>query len=268
MKKRIFPSSVLLSLSVLVLFAVGCGPSEEEIATQTAAAWTATPTITPIPSATPTPLPPTVTPTPPPPETIIENAIAVWEQVKSYHFEISAQIDTILSGLMISTILEYSGDFQAPDRYQGTQHTEFFGIASDSEFVNIGKTSYTTNVETGEWQKDVESLFPFGPEDLIGLQPADLENAVLIGVEKLDGVLVYHLAGSLPSEKFAELFGVAEIELPMEYWISVEDGYIVQVALEIELPEGSGDLESLSVTAIVTFSEFGKEVNIEAPDLP
>jgi hypothetical protein len=104
------------------------------------------------------------------------------------------------------------------------------------------------------------------------LRSADLDGLVLEGTETLDGVPAYHLVGTVPSEALglappgidADLGG----ELQVEYWIGVEDGLPQQVTLEGEVTAVGEVLGTLVLEVLATFSDHGKPVTIEPPDLP
>ena len=276
---RKVPTQKILLLLLFTLLAA-CGPSEEEIATQTAAAWTPTPTKTNTPPPTPTPLPPTETPTPepsltpqpvgdaPPIEEILELTNTSMAAAESYHFELVASLETLMSGIPLNIPLTFSGDFLAPDNMQGTLSIYLFGTVTETQFVTIGDLAYSTDVETGEWVQDAESLLPFDPNDFVGSFQIELTDPQLIGIEDVDGIQAYHLVGVIPSDNLGEDFAGADSEVQGEYWIGVDNHLIYRLTMVLslisELIEGSGESE-LKINVELTLSDYGKEVVIESP---
>lgn len=276
MKKRILSTLALLSVLISVLLISGCGPSEEEIATQTAAAWTPTPT------KTPTPVPPTATPTlvpsptPPSPEAMLEAANAAMAKVETYHFEMVIEMSVGMEGLTVDVPISFSGDYQAPDRMQALMSIEFLGISIETELITIGGISYATDPMTGDWEKqteDTESVTPFQPDSFIGADSFELENPELVGLEELDGVAVYHISGSVPPEGFEEIFGDSggETTFVIDYWIGMEDNLVRKIMLNVTFSANflgtPGELQEVSLAAEINFTDFGKEVYIEAPEI-
>lgn len=268
MKRRLF---LLIILPFLV---VGCGPSPEEIATQTAAAWTATPTQTNTPM--PTPVPPTATPTvkasttPIPlalsPEAMLETALAAMAEVETYHFEMIMQISMTSGGITIDIPISYIGDAKAPDRQQGILNMEAFGISIEQEVIIIGETAYTKDPETGQWEMGtVADAVPFTPDTFVGTDTVEMDELVLIGEEDIEGIPVYHLKGTASNQALGLASGEAEGVLQADYLIGFEDWRIRQIAIEMELFEEGGDPERMNFTATMTFSDFNREVVIEAP---
>ena len=89
------------------------------------------------------------------------------------------------------------------------------------------------------------------------------------GVEELDGADVYRIAGTLPAGALATttLLGAllegGEGDLSVVYWIGVDDSLIRRFTGEGELESDAGSKVDVSATA--DFSDFGKDVVIEAP---
>jgi hypothetical protein len=146
------------------------------------------------------------------------------------------------------------------------------GMALEMETIIIGDTIYATDPTTGEWMVVEESAIPFSPQGLTGLGSDDLDGLVVEALEALDGVPAYHLVGTVSSEAIglappgidAELGG----ELQIEYWIGVEDDLPMQVVLKGEVTAVGEELGTLALEVLATFSDHGKPVIIEPPDMP
>ncbi|HEY42968.1 MAG TPA: LppX_LprAFG lipoprotein [Anaerolineae bacterium] len=217
---------------------------------------------------------PTATPTVPPSPTplsataILENSIAAMEELESYHFEMVMQMTFDSQGTTMEVPMTFIGDFKMPDRLRGEMTMEMFGSTIETEVIIIGETSYVKDPSSGEWQISSESATPFTPEDFIGLDQddlADIENLLLLGEEDLDGVSAYHMTGKLPAEVLRAVLGEAEGDVKLAYWIGIEDGWMRQVDIEMKLFEEGGDPEEINATISLKFSEFNKEIIIEAP---
>ena len=198
--------------------------------------------------------------------------------VMSYHFDVEAKLKITSEGATLDIPIELTGDFQAPDRTRGTLLVSFFFIQIESQFINIGDTSYATDPDTGEWmagqgQGQVLNLVDpaaFASPDFLadGGRLADLK---LVGTDTLaETPPVYHLSGRLSDEEGAGTLDVA-------YWIGVDDGLIYKVRLggQFELDQELGDVLPLddieagdaSFDAVLPLSDFGKPVHIEAPEI-
>jgi len=69
----------------------------------------------------------------------------------------------------------------------------------------------------------------------------------------------------VPTESMGNVLGEVDGEIKVEYWIGVEDDLIRRVDVEMELFEVGGDQQELNATLSFLFSEFNKEITIEAP---
>jgi hypothetical protein len=260
---------VLTTVAVLSLVVAACGPTPTPIPptdTPTPLPPTDTPTPTP-PTATPTPTftpTPTPTPTPPSPEAMLEAAFSALE-TESYHFEMDMEMAVTEGGITMEIPFTFAGDFQAPDRVQGTMSMSFLGMTMESEFITIGETTYATNMDTGEWEVSTEEASPFAPEDFTGIDPADIEDLAIVGEETPDGTPVYHLSGMVSAQELGDTLGEAEGELQVDYWIGVADGRLLQNAIEGELTAEGGTIGLLATTI---YSDYGQSVTIEPPELP
>ena len=190
--------------------------------------------------------------------------------VDSFHFEMDMRIGIESEGLSLDVPVTFVGDIQAPDRVQGALSMTPFGIVTiEYQVINIGDTTYQTDPQTGEWEVTTSPAVPFtDPSDFLASKPSDFLDLVLLGEETLDGVRVYHLSGTMSPEAFGGIQG----DLVADIWTGVEDSLVRQIAVkgvvQIEggglLPEGGGNA---TVDMTVKFSDYGKPVSIEAPQV-
>ena len=152
----------------------------------------------------------------------------------------------------------------------------FFLFQIESLFINIGDNGYTTDPDTGQWMVGRDQALEFldpaalvSPDFLAG--GGSLANLILVGEDTLADIPpVYQLSGRLSDDD-----GAGALELT--YWIGVDDGLIYRVALagQFDLDQELGDALPLgdigagdaAFEAVLTLSDFGKPVNIEAPDI-
>ena len=213
---------------------------------------------------------PTTTPVPLSPTEIMESSVAAMRLVDSFHFEMDVMVRP--EGVELGIPVTLSGDFQAPDRLQGTLSITIAFFSVETEIVAVGDTLYTTDFETREWQvSDGGAGFFTDPAGFVRVEASLLKDLVLVGVETVDGAALYHLRATVP----AGTYGVSAGEFQASFWVSVDDGLLTQVVAEgdIALGEEVGDLFKglaagrASVSLTLKLSDFGELVSIEAPDL-
>lgn len=237
----------VIGFALITLILVGCGGPE--------IGPTATPTVPP-------------SPTPHSPEAILEMTAISMDDLESYHFEMVVHMTIVSGGTTVESPLIFTGDFQAPDRFQGELTLDMLGQSIEVEIIIIGEMFYITDPTSGDWLMSEEAVTPFTPQDFVGLEPSDLANMeglTLLGENVLDGVPVYHLEGKLAAEAMELALGEAGGEVKAEFWIGVEDGWIRQANLEMEFVQEGDELAEVHATVFMTFSEFNKEIVIEAP---
>lgn len=98
-------------------------------------------------------------------------------------------------------------------------------------------------------------------------EPAEV---ALLGTEEIDGVQTNHYRVALDPDDYAEALGVSpelapstSDQLEVEVWLDADDRPH-RYSQEVTLPQSSGG-EALDSTFEGTFSDFGAEVQIEAP---
>ena len=229
-----------------------------------------------------TELTPTPTPTPTPvlrlePVALMERAIAAMDKVDSYYFKMDMKIKVSAEGFSIELPIGLVGDFQRPDKSQAKLTMNIFGEQLDIEVITIGDSLYGQDPGTGEWEElDLDEAIPFtNPDQFIGVNPSDIEDLVLVGEDTLDGIRVYHLTGNARPEVEGP-FGEFKGTLKVDFWIGVDSFLIQQVAIEGDIegdflsgPLAGGELSATTaLTATIGFSDFGKAVAIEAPEVP
>ncbi len=263
---RVLPGSgraVLGLAGLLLVLALACGDSPSP---------TPTPTVAPTPQPTNTPAP---TPTPVlsgvSPRSVLEVAAETAETVESYHSELDLEVRSPTEAARLEFSYRLVVDYQEPDGWRAeiTATVPLQG-SIDVRMVSIGDTAYATNPETSEWEFVPTESFPLESIDLLTKDTvARMGDLSVEGVEQLDGADVYRIAGTLPAGAVATttLLGTltdgGEGDLSVVYWIGVDDSRIKRFTGEGDVGIDAGNRISVSVTA--NFSDFGKEVVIEAP---
>jgi cyclophilin family peptidyl-prolyl cis-trans isomerase len=193
--------------------------------------------------------------------------------VEYFHFEMDAKLSLDVEGTKLDIPVVMEGDYQAPDRSQGSVSLSVVFFEIKSEFITIGDTTYVTDSDTGEWGigQSPELLFADPREfaDPEFLQTTtDFAELVLIGTEQLDGLKVYRLSGVIVDEDSGDNFMV-------DFLIDVEDNLISQVTVSGSFQVEDADTGDLlgglgagdaAFEAVITFSAYDEPVSIEAPE--
>ncbi len=263
------------------------------------------PSPTPLPTATPTPLPtptPTPIPTPTPlptatlapgeptptsvPGAVAEGTAGVLQAAfdavaaePSFHFDMSAELSVDAEGTSLDIPLTLSGDFLAPDRFQGTMELKIFFFTIETEIVTIGDTTWTKDPETGEWSVstggDPTEVIPSDPGAFTELDIQLIKGLTSLGEVELNGAPATHLRGTAPEGSFGQDTG----EFEVDFWIDSGTGLLVQLVASGELTVEAGDDpggqsegifgaaagQTGRLSLAVGFSDFGKPVTIEPP---
>ena len=193
-------------------------------------------------------------------------------EVASFHFNLEASVGVDAGGIATQIPVSLVGDFQAPDRARLKLNVSLLFFTLETETVIIGDTVYSTDPVTGEWQ--IESGLAIGlpsPTDFAGGPAPALDDAVLVGLEFLDGTQVYHLRGMIPGE----ILGAPDSNSQADYWIGVENYLILKLVGEgeVSVEDLADELGGVSVSGpatialTVVFSNYGAPVLIEAPEI-
>jgi LppX_LprAFG lipoprotein len=253
-----------IGLTLAAWLVIACGAAQPTpTATPTAIP---TSTSTPLPTATPTPTP---TPAAPSVQEILAAAVDTQKGVESFHFDINATVTVTGGGLdsPLTMPITFVGDFQAPDRMQGSMTTATAqGTPVEAAMIVIGQDVYIKDPSTGQWVATTGSTIPFAPQEFTDIKLSELRGLTLVGEEILNGSPVYHLAGTtaLPLGLGATI-GEMQGTFQTDYWIDKENSHMLQAAMEGKVPI-SGTVEATVAMAVtIRFSDFGVAVTIEAP---
>ena len=238
----------------------------------------AAPTSTPSPTSTPTPTAePTAAPELPTVREILDAARVAMAAVESgaIVFEGTA----ILGGAQpIETKLTLSGDFRAPDRSRFTTTISSANISLEYDSIVIGEDGYQENLFTGEWETSADARDILGESRFLGEINLDLNDQAankltLVGIQDLDGVQVYHLQGTVPPGAAADMLGDPTIgedsqgaPINVEMWIGVEDSLFRRMSIAFRQTDDLSG-QAISAQTVLTYSDYGKDVDIRAPEV-
>jgi hypothetical protein len=121
--------TLLSSFILVTLILVGCGGTAVE------------PTITPTIPPSPTPLSP---------EAILEITATSMDDLESCHFEMVVHMTNFSGGATVESPLFFSGDFKAPDHFQGELIMDMLGQSIEVEVIMIGEVFYITDPTSGD----------------------------------------------------------------------------------------------------------------------
>lgn len=174
------------------------------------------------------------------------------------------------------------GDYRAPDRHHLALTTELAGISFETELITIGGEDYATDPLTGVWQVSPTPLT--GIVNLLSIATLRIEltpevtgGFILVDEGRLDGEDIYYLRGSITGKALSDVLDDSDVgygDAQVEYWIGAEN-FAVRKAeireIRIEEPAGkdvlNGTADSYVTEATVVLSDFGKPVDIQAPEV-
>ncbi len=225
------------------------------------------PTPIPMPSATPTPVPP-----PASADAILQSALDTMKEIDTWRVEAEGDMSAQLRDLTLEVPVSYAGQFQAPDRLEGTVAMKFFGVTLKKDMVVLGSTMEVTTQESGEGEATMAPAGMFSLLDFVGFEPAAIRDLTLLGEETLDGRPVYHLQGKLLAEPMEVAQEGTELllegELQFEVWIGIDDSLPHLGTVQGSLTASGSVPGTLTVASTATFSEFGQPVTTEPAERP
>ena len=189
----------------------------------------------------------------------------------------------LLTGCVVKVRLE--ADVIVPDRLRATTEISVGGATViELEMIGIGETVYVMNPMTDEWElsDDYPETTTMPTLEAVPQIVQALTELTILNDEEVDGVLCFHIRGSVDSSILGELgledlsmedqgfedpgIDVDVLETETELWIGKEDFLVRRVAVE---GREAGDAAESGTSATVTmeFSKFDEPVVIEEPDI-
>ena len=207
---------------------------------------------------------------------VLDAAAAAMSSVESG--DVSIEAESKLDGPFVSeTRFTIQGDFLAPDRSLFTLTVIAGSSPGDHNYIVIGAEGYYENPFSGAWESSPDPLRLLGNAEHLGkldlaLEAEAVDLLTLVGVVDLDGMNAYYLKGALPAVAAARLVGDPSLvnkspdePIETEIWIGADDFLARKVGVRYFQMEPVGGI-SLSGQTVMTFSGYGKDVDIQPPE--
>jgi lipoprotein LprG len=206
-----------------------------------------------------------------PPNDIVTRSGQALLQVPSMHFKIDLSGSSVMiNQATLLSLRSVEGDFARPDR-MGVHLKVIAAIAAaEMDMIALGNDQYVTDVLTHQWEV-LPPEFGFNPAVMFdpqnGLEQtlkAGLDNTQSLGVESIDGVATYHIKGSLDGSRVQIMSGglLSTGSIDVELWVE-GNSFLARKAI---LTDRGRDPKNPTVWSM-SFSSFGKQVNITAPTI-
>jgi len=233
-----------------------------------------------------------------PAETVFSDMVKAAEDVQSARAEVTVEMIGPEDGGGEATVsLSGTVDYERPDRARFTARVSALSPASSGggeiAVMAIGSDVYLKPPMSDEWVKfaipfDIGMNADANPlKALTDLRPGDLGDLSLLERETVDGVLTDHLrfttdeqgllgllgtvaaAGGMPSVDEPDMPEGVDAEFQLDAWIGVEDHLPRREVISGRFAgpdETTGVEYEARLNATITFSRYGEDLAIEAPD--
>jgi len=206
-----------------------------------------------------------------PPAEVISRAGDAMLAAPSFHFKIDLSgAPVILNKLTQLSLRSAEGDFSRPDKMGVHLKVIAAVAAAELDMIALGNEQYLTNVLTKKWEV-LPPEFGFNPavmfDPKMGLEQllkGGLDNPHWIGVETMDGKNIWHLQGSIDGARVQGMSGglISNGPADVDLWIE-PNTFLPRQAVIVD----KNSNPDKPTTWTMTFSSFGKDVNITAPTL-
>lgn len=206
-----------------------------------------------------------------PPAEVISHAGNAMLAAPSFHFKIDISgAPVVLNQLTQLSLRSAEGDFARPDKMGVHLKVIAAVAAAELDMIALGNEQYLTNVLTKKWEV-LPPEFGFNPaimfDPKVGLEQLlqnGLDNPHWIGVETLDGKNVFHVQGSIDGARVQGMSSglISKGPVDVDLWID-QSTYLPHQAVIVD----KGSHADKPTTWTMTFSSYGKDVNITAPAL-
>lgn len=206
---------------------------------------------------------------PPEPEQVLSAASTMMGQVDYVRFRIERSgAPVFIDPLQTLNFQNAEGQFAAPSSAEAVVTLAVGTVNAQIGAIAIEGRTWLTNPITGDWEAAPEG-YTFDPATLfdpdIGWRPllaTGLSNVEWIGEENHNSEPRYHIRAAANEDRVAVILaGLIEKQpVDLDMWIDPATGYVREAELSTMLDGKTSDWT-------IEFSEFGKEVSIEAPDV-
>ena len=204
-------------------------------------------------------------------ELILRESAEVMADVKSFHFDVTGQLELESSDSRINIPITYEGDSVAPDRTKARLTLSVTVFVLQMDIIMIGEEAWTTNAQTGVWQAAPTASIGLPNPVLLmsGGDPA-LDDAKIVKEETIDGASTVRLEGTA---RLGGLTGAGDAPTTAEVWIGADDRLVYRIrysgtidldALGLDLA-GVGLAGDAVLALDMALSQFDAPVEIERP---
>ena len=212
---------------------------------------------------------PTSTPRPVDPREELLRTVETLTALQSVSFDLEHLVGStnLLPGVLMSRAY---GEAVVPGKFDITVEGELLFPRSylEIKMINIGGQAYMTNLTNGDWQEVSPDALPINLTDFgdtLARIVEDVQSPHLLGQGSLDGVDVYHIAGTIASEALKGLVPTAGIGFPVELqmWTERKNGMLRRALITgqvvaTDVPDSERQL---------TLDRVNEPVTIEPPEL-
>ena len=209
------------------------------------------------------------------PDVLLQRSAETMRSLDGFRFAIDR--DGALAYLDPSETLAFGsgeGDYVAPDRARARVSVIGPGMITKVSVISVGAVQWETNVITGVWT-ELPADWGFNPtvifDPAIGLQAIlteDTSNVEMLQAEQIDDgpdKLLYAVSGDLSGTRLHQMSGflIGPDDLTFKLWVDPDSFELIRVVVTDPPEAGDGEASIWQVD----FSEFGRIVDIEPPDL-
>jgi hypothetical protein len=201
----------------------------------------------------------------PPAASVLPAAVQTFDSLQTFHFSLTHENGTspIPNGLQL---ISADGDVVVPDRMHATIEAKVGNQTVKVEIIGVGDQGWMTNPFNRQWQplpsgttiKDI-----FDPTQGVKAIIGSLQNAQVVGQEKVGSAQTWHVKGSIQSDVLTTAVPISRpgLTVGIEAWIDVDDSLIRQVYLEGPIAPGEAD----NIVRKLALSDFGEQITITPP---
>ena len=201
----------------------------------------------------------------PPATSVLPAAVQAFDSLQTFHFSLTHENGTspIPNGLQL---VSADGDVVVPDRMHAAIEAKVGNQTVKVEIIGVGEQGWMTNPFNRQWQplpsgttiKDI-----FDPAQGVKAIIGSLQNAQVVGQEKVGGVQTWHVEGTVQSDVLATAVPISRpgLTVGIEAWIEVDGSLIRQVYLKGPIAPGEAD----NIVRKLALSNFGEQITITPP---
>jgi len=201
----------------------------------------------------------------PPAASVLPAAVQAFDSLQTFHFSLTHENGTspIPNGLQL---VSADGDVVVPDRMHAAIEAKVGNQTVKVEIIGVGEQGWMTNPFNRQWQplpsgttiKDI-----FDPAQGVKAIIGSLQNAQVVGQEKVGGVQTWHVEGTVQSDVLATAVPISRpgLTVGIEAWIEVDGSLIRQVYLKGPIAPGEAD----NIVRKLALSNFGEQITITPP---